>query len=127
MTSIGRKVLVVEDDESTRQAFGRLFEAAGLECAGFDSAEALLSSTDRGGIACVISDLKLPAMSGLDLLAELRARGDQSPFILITAHDVPGLGTEALRLGAAAYLAKPFRGTRLLDLVRGLIEHDGRE
>jgi FixJ family two-component response regulator len=61
-------------------------------------------------------------MSGLELLATLRERGISLPFILITAHDSPGLRQEAMRCGAAAYLAKPFRGTTLLEAVRGAIE-----
>ena len=125
MVLTGRKVLVVEDDESMRQAIERLFEAAGLDCIAFASAEAMLSSVNGEAVACVVSDLKLPVMSGLALLAELRARGQQAPFILITGHDTPGLDAEALRLGAAAYLAKPFRGTALLDLVRAAIKSAG--
>jgi FixJ family two-component response regulator len=64
-----------------------------------------------------ISDLKLPAMSGFELLAELRRRGNPLPVIVITAHDALGLGKEAVRLGAAAYLAKPFQGSALLAAI----------
>ena len=64
-------------------------------------------------------------MSGFELLDELRGRGWWAPFIVITAHDAPGLGDEALRRGAAAYLVKPFRGSALLDAVRASIEASG--
>ena len=118
------KVIVVEDDAGMREALGRLLDAAGLECATFASAEALLTSGVDAGAGCVVSDLKLPAMSGLDLLAAMRARGGRPGFILITAHDAPGLREEAVRQGAAAYLIKPFHGAALLaainaELVRG--------
>ena len=121
MVTEGRKVLVVEDDESMREAIKRLLDAAGFECGAFDSAEALLASDARKTAACIVSDLRLPAMSGLDLLAELRAQGDSAPLILITAHDAPGLGEEALRRGAAAFLTKPFRGTALLEAINKVV------
>jgi FixJ family two-component response regulator len=114
---------VVEDDDSVRQAFERLLCTANFEARTFASAEALL---ERGAAlknaACVVCDLILPAMSGLELLAELRARGSRTPFILITAHDAPGQREEAVRRGAGAYLVKPFRGTTLLDAIRALLE-----
>jgi FixJ family two-component response regulator len=91
----------------------------------YASAEALLADNAGLDAACVVSDLKLPAMSGLELLAELRARGRRVPLILITAYDAPGLGGEALRRGAAAYLVKPFHGTALLDAVRAVIAPTG--
>ena len=125
MVLTGPKVLLVEDDASLRQAIERLFTAAGLDCTAFASAEAMLSANSGKGIACVVSDLKLPAMSGLSLLAEWRRRGERAPFILITAHDTPGLDAEALRLGATPYLANPFLGTALLELVRMVIAAAG--
>ncbi len=101
----------MEDDDS--EALVRWLDAARLESASYASAEALLEAAAREGAACVASDLKLPAMSGLELLAELRARGGWPPFILVTAHDAPGLREEAARRGAAAYLVKPFLGRTL--------------
>ena len=108
---------MVEDDESMREAIEHLLDAAGIEYAAYGSAEALLAEGDVDASACVISDLKLPAMSGLELLAALRARGLTPPVILITAHDSPAVQSEALRLGAAAYLAKPFAGNALLAAI----------
>ena len=69
---------------------------------------------------CIISDLKLPAMSGFELLTALRARGARPPVIVITAHDAPGVRSEAERLGAAAYLAKPFAGSALLAAIESV-------
>jgi FixJ family two-component response regulator len=114
--------LVVEDDDSMREAIERLLSAAGFGCTAYASADALLARGVDEDSACVISDLKLPGMSGLELLAALRERDISLPFILITAHDAPGLRQKAMSCGAAAYLAKPFRGTKLLDAVRGVIQ-----
>jgi len=116
------KILIVEDDDSMRGSIERLLGAAGLASAAYASAEALLASGAARGAACVISDLKLPGMSGLELLAELRAQGGALPLVLITAHDTPGLCEEAARRGAAAYLKKPFRGTELLQQIGEAIE-----
>jgi FixJ family two-component response regulator len=117
-----RKVLVAEDDESIREAIERLLHAAGFGSMAYTSAEALLAGGAGSSADCVVSDLRLPAMSGLELLAELRARGWGGPLILITAYDAPGRREEAMRCGAAAYLVKPFRGTELLAAVRTAIE-----
>jgi FixJ family two-component response regulator len=121
--STGRKVLVVEDDDSLRPALERLLNAAGFQVATYASAETLLAEGAASeGAACVVSDLKLPVLSGFDLLAEMRARGGWPPLILITAYDAPGLREEAARRGAVAYLAKPFRGTALLEAINAVIE-----
>jgi FixJ family two-component response regulator len=119
---MGGTVLVVEDDDSMREAIERLLNAAGFGCAAYASAEALLARGVNADSACVISDLRLPGMSGLELLAALRERNLSLPFILITAYDEPGLREEAASCGAAAYLSKPFRGTTLLDAVREAIK-----
>ncbi|UCH17646.1 MAG: response regulator [Burkholderiales bacterium] len=111
-------ILVVEDDHSLREAIERLLRAGGFECCAFAAAEALLAAPVQGAVACIVCDLKLPGMSGLELLGELRARARKEPFILITAHDTPGLFEEASRRGVAAYLSKPFRGTQLLDAIK---------
>ncbi len=117
----GRSVIVVDDDDSMREAIDRLLGAAGFRHRAYSSAEALLADEASKWADCIVCDLRLPAMSGLDLLSELRSRGGCPPLILITAHDTPGLREEAARLGAAAYLSKPFLGTALLERVRGVI------
>lgn len=118
----GPDVLVVEDDGSMRAAIERLLGVAGFQCTAFVSAEELLAHHTIADAACLVIDLKLPAMSGLELLAALRARGLRTPAILITAHDTHGLRDEAMRRGAADYLVKPFSGTALLGSVRAAIE-----
>jgi two-component system response regulator FixJ len=117
------QVVVVDDDDSVRQAIERLLAAADFEARTFDSAEALLARGPIPNVVCVVSDLLMPAMSGLELLTELRARGCSSPFILMTGHDAPGQREEASRRGAAAYLVKPFHGMALLDAIRASLQH----
>ena len=120
--AISRRVLLVEDDESMRTAVERLLGAYHFECSVYASAEELLAQGADADAACVVSDLMLPAMSGLEMLDELHARGGWPPLVLVTAHDRPGLREEALRHGAAGYLAKPFHGAALVAAVRSAID-----
>ena len=121
MPSASARVVVVEDDDSGREATARLLDAAGFSVVAFESAETLLADTSWLESGCIVSDWKLPALSGLDLLSSLRERGVTMPLILVTAHDSPRVRDEAMRCGAAAYLAKPFHAVELLDAVRTAI------
>jgi FixJ family two-component response regulator len=114
------KILVIDDDNSMRTSIQRLLSAAGLTSVGYVSAEELLAGGVGQDVACLVSDMKLTGMSGLELLAKLRAQGVESPFILITAYDTPGVHRK-LRRGAA-YLTKPFLGSALLDAIGTAIE-----
>jgi FixJ family two-component response regulator len=115
------KILVIDDDDSMRTSIQRLLGAAGLTSVGYVSAEELLAGGVDHDVACLVSDMKLTGISGLELLAKLRAQGVESPFILITAYDTPGVREEASRRGAA-YLTKPFLGSALLDAIGAAIE-----
>lgn len=108
---------MIEDDEGMREAIESLLGAAGLRTTVYASAEALLATDTFEDARCIVSDIKLPAMSGLELLSELRRRGNCPPVILMTAHDSPAMRSEADRTGAATYLSKPFAGTALLDAI----------
>jgi FixJ family two-component response regulator len=114
-------VLVVEDDDSMRQAIQRLLNAAGILTLAYASAEALLSLASDAGPACIVSDFRLPGMSGLELLSELRARGHSTPFILVTAHDTQQLRADARRRGANACLSKPFNGSDLMAAIEAAV------
>lgn len=116
-------VLVVDDDDGMREAIETLLEVAGYTPTVYASAEALLASNAAIAAACIVSDIRLPAMSGLEMLARLKAGGVAAPVILITAHDAPGMREDAIRRGAAAYLAKPFLGSALLDAIRAVAPH----
>ncbi|MDM0108006.1 response regulator [Variovorax sp. J22R24] len=123
MTSLPtREVLVVDDDDSMRQAIERLLTAAGLKTGIFASAEALLASSEIAGADCIVSDFHLPGMSGLDLLAELRRRGNAAPVVLITAHDSPELRAESILRGAVGYLSKPFHSKDLLAAIEAAVQ-----
>jgi FixJ family two-component response regulator len=124
MATEGDAILVVEDDVGLREALQRLLAVAGFTTRGYSSAEAFLADESAVGAVCVVCDLKLPAKSGLELLDELRLRRSSPPLILMTAHDAPGVGPEAIRRGAAAYLAKPFPGTTLLDVIAAVTGRD---
>lgn len=121
MAFSGVRVLVVEDDRSMREAIERLLGAAGFEPAAYASGESLLDDATAPEPACVVCDLKLPGISGFDVLAALRDRDAHTPVIVITAFDTPGLREEAMQRGAAAYLVKPFLGTTLIEAIRSVI------
>src|SRR5271170_226417 len=115
------RVLAAEDDPSMREAIRRLLRIAGHDCTTFASAEALLESGEWVRAECVVTDLNLPRMSGLELLDELRRRRDDLlPVVVVTAFDKPGLREQTLGRGVAAYLTKPFEGSALLDAIRDL-------
>jgi FixJ family two-component response regulator len=110
-------ILVVEDDDSMREAIATLLSLSGYRTLLFASAEAMLAEDAIERPLCVVSDLNLPAMSGLDLLIELRRRSLPTPVIIITAFDSPSTRQEAMRRGAVAYMAKPFPSSALLTAI----------
>jgi FixJ family two-component response regulator len=112
-----RAVYVVEDDEGMREAIEELLSVAGFRTVVYGSAEAYLNQASAESPLCVISDLNLPAMSGLELLTELGRRNEQPPVIVITAFDSASTRQEAARLGASAFLAKPFTSKALLTAI----------
>ena len=113
-------ILVVEDDDSMREAIATLLSLSGYRTLLFASAEAMLAEDAMERPLCVVSDLNLPAMSGLDLLIELRRRSWPTPVIIITAFDSPSTRQEAMRRGAAAYMAKPFPSSALLTAIQNI-------
>jgi two-component system, LuxR family, response regulator FixJ len=113
-------VLVVDDDESMRDAIHGLLDETGFANATYGSAEALLAGGRIAEAFCLISDFRLPSMSGLDLLGELRRQRIELPAIVITGHDAPGLAEDAAKQGAVAYFVKPFSAGALLAALRNL-------
>ena len=118
-------VLVVDDDESVLDSLKLLFESAGYGSACFGSAEELLESALVDNACCLILDIRLPGMSGFDLQKVLTASHTPIPIIFITGHDCPGMEEQALRLGAMAYLRKPFDGQAILDAIQPLCRKGG--
>ena len=110
-------IVVVEDDPSVNHAVGRLLEAAGFRARTFESAEALLRDEAAHMADCLVLDVHLPGMSGLELRRKLSDAGVSAPFVIITAHDDPGCRRAATEIGATAYLTKPFSSLSLIEAV----------
>ena len=115
-------VVVVDDDDSMRSAVQDLLEAVGLPARGFASAEEFLSSGKQHETACLITDIRMPGMSGLELQAQLNADHCRIPTIFITAHGDAKMRMQAMRAGAMEFLAKPFDDEALLESVRAALE-----
>ena len=111
-------VAIVDDDETVRRALLRTMKAAGLTARAFASAEEYLASGKQDETGCLIADIRMPGMSGLELQAKLEADRRQIPILFISAHGDEEMRLEALRAGAVEFLAKPFDRTVLLDYVR---------
>jgi len=118
-------VLVVDDDESVLHSLKLLLESAGYGRACFSSAQELIESGLVENACCLILDIKLPGMSGFELQEYLTASRTPIPVIFITGHDRPGMAEQALRLGARAYLRKPFDGQAILDAIQPLCRKGG--
>ena len=110
-------VAVIEDDDIARTALGRLLDAAGFEHALFESAETFLASKRNHGWVCLIVDVHLSGMSGIDLQWTLRSEGSQAPVIIITAEATDAIRARAEQTGCAAFLAKPFLGETVVALL----------
>jgi len=111
-------VAVVEDDESYRAALQRLLKSAGFQVRSFASAEDFLNSGQQHETACLIADIRMPGMSGLDLQAKLNADHCPIPIIFITAHGDEQMRLQAMRGGGVKFLGKPFDCAILIESVR---------
>jgi len=117
-------VFVVDDDASMRDAISRLLNAVGLTVQTFASARAFLNRRLPDVPGCVVLDVRLPGLSGLDLQREMVERGIHIPVVFITGHgDIP-MSVQAMKAGAVEFLTKPFRDQDLLDAVRSGIQLD---
>jgi len=124
MSSEGSVVIVVDDDVSVRESLKNLFRSVGLNVNTFATAREFLASQRPDAPGCLILDVRLPGLSGLDLQRQLGEADIQIPVIFITGHgDIP-MSVQAMKAGAAEFLTKPFRDQDLLDAVRQAIERD---
>jgi FixJ family two-component response regulator len=115
-------VAIVDDDDLMRSALQGLLKEAGVPALTFASAEEFLSSGEHHHTACLIADIRMPGMSGLDLQATLNAEQVKIPTIFITAHGDARMRMQALRAGAVEFLTKPFDDEVLLESVRAALE-----
>lgn len=117
-------VFVVDDDPQVRASIQGLLKSAGLRSECFETAEQFLQRQPRGGPSCLIVDVSLPGISGLDFQQQLKKAGLQIPIVFITAHgDIP-MTVKAMKSGAVEFLPKPFGRQQLLDAVQQALERD---
>jgi FixJ family two-component response regulator len=117
-------VYVVDDDSSVREAIKSLIRSVGLRVETFGTAQEFLKSARPDAPGCVVLDVRLPGLSGLDLQRELAANGSNLPVIFITGHgDIP-MSVRAMKAGALEFLTKPFRDQDLLDTIQQALERD---
>jgi FixJ family two-component response regulator len=114
-------IAIIDDDSSMRKALAGLMKASGFPARSYASAEEFLNSALLRLTACLVLDIRMPGMSGLDLHAELKARGVRIPTIFITAHGDEKAREQALSAGAVGYLTKPFDDEVLLEYVRAAL------
>jgi len=124
MTSGSPVVFVVDDDRSVRDGLRRLLTSVGLGVEVFPTAQEFLRARRPDGPGCLVLDVRLPGLSGLDLQRELADTDAALPIIFLTGHgDIP-MSVRAMKAGAVEFLTKPFREQDLLDAIRGAIERD---
>ena len=124
MTEVKPTVFVIDDDASVCKSLSRLLRSMGLEVEVFASAELFLKREHYGGVGCILLDVQMPGLSGMDLQQELNKADYHIPIIFITGHgDIP-ISVEATKKGAVDFLTKPFDDEELLEAVRKAIEKD---
>jgi len=117
-------VFIIDDDRGMRQAIQDLVESVGLHAEAFATAQDFLSGQRTGEPSCLVLDVRLPQMSGLDFQRQLAETGVQIPIVFITAHgDIP-MSVRALKSGAVEFLTKPFRDQDLLDAIQQALQRD---
>jgi two-component system, LuxR family, response regulator FixJ len=122
-------VHVIDDDDAVRESLEFLLRTAKINVRTYDSATAFLSALPSDAAGCVVTDVRMPGMSGVDLLRQLKARGSTMPVIVITGHGDIQLAVEAMKIGAVDFLEKPFDDEVLLASVRaalGRLEKDAQ-
>ncbi len=123
-SAAGPTVFIIDDDRGMRQAIQDLVESVGLRAEAFATGQDFLRKQLTGGPSCLVLDVRLPQLSGLDLQRQLADTGVQIPIIFITAHgDIP-MSVKALKSGAVEFLTKPFRDQDLLDAIQQALQRD---
>lgn len=120
--AIGGMISVVDDDESVRHSTKLLIESIGFRAAAFESAETFLKSDQLHDTACLILDIRMPGMNGIELQRELASAGYSIPIVFITSYDDKEARRRAMQAGAVAFLGKPFRDEQLLRIVRTALQ-----
>jgi len=116
-----RLIAIVDDDKSVQRALQDLIESEGLSTLCFGSAEEFLDSGVQDEAGCLIADIRMPSISGIELQSRLKADRCRIPIIFITAHGDPKMRAQAIRDGAVEFLTKPFDNTVFLETVHAAI------
>ena len=117
-------VFIVDDDKAVRDSLQWLVESVGLKARTFESAQRVIAEMEKDDCGCLVADIRLPGMSGLDLQDKLNERGLNIPTLVITGHaDVP-VAVRAMKAGAMDFIEKPFSNQMLLDRIRDALERD---
>ena len=119
-------VCVVDDDALIRESLSDLLHAAGYQAACFESTESFLASEHRGGCGCVVTDIHMTGLTGVDLVRRISTSPHPPKVILITGHAEESWRERALYCGADGFLRKPIESKTLLDLVERILAHDAR-
>jgi two-component system, LuxR family, response regulator FixJ len=122
--AVNGKVYVIDDDPAMRDSLNFLLGSAGFEVALFDSATAFLDVLPALDFGCVISDVRMPGVDGLDLLRRLRTDLKKLPVVIMTGHGDVSLAVEAMKLGAVDFLEKPFEDDRLVGMILASLRQD---
>jgi two-component system, LuxR family, response regulator FixJ len=117
-------VYVIDDDEAVRQSLEFLLKTAGLTVRGFDNAKSFLDLLPQIRSGCIITDVRMPGITGIDLLRRVKELGIEIPVIVITGHGDISLAVEAMKIGAVDFLEKPFDDDTLLAVVRGSLSRN---
>jgi len=117
-------IYVIDDDEAVRQSLEFLLKTAGIKVRGFESAKAFLDVLPQVNSGCIITDVRMPEITGIDLLRRVKETNADLPVIVITGHGEIALAVEAMKIGAVDFLEKPFDDDHLLDAVRSALNQD---
>lgn len=125
--ALANLVHVIDDDEAIRESLTFLLGTVGLDVRTYDSATAFLSALPTIGLGCVVTDVRMPGISGVDLLHRLRELGVSMPVIVITGHGDVQLAVEAMKVGARDFIEKPFDDEMLLGAIRVALDDGERQ
>jgi two-component system response regulator FixJ len=126
ITALQPTVFIIDDDASVRTSLERLLRSAGFDVETFATAELFLEREHYDGIGCLVLDVRMPGISGIDLQNELSKADYSMPIVFITGHGNIPMGVQAIKKGAVDFLAKPFDDEELLQAVREAIEKDNQ-
>jgi two-component system, LuxR family, response regulator FixJ len=112
---------VIDDDAAMRDSLAFLLDVNGFRPQVFESADAFLDGIDADAVNCVVSDIRMPGLNGIELVRKLKSQGAACPVILITGHGDVALAVEAMKAGAADFIEKPFDDDALLDAIRAAL------